>query len=73
MKYIMTPDLYYSLINVRGFTEMNGKSYKEHIIIILGEFLNDEIKNKIRKTIKDEEALELIPFPYTHEMNYHQV
>ena len=68
MKYIMTPNLYYSLNNVRGFTEMNGKSYKEHIIIILGEFLNEETKNKIRKTITDEEALQLIPFPYTHNM-----
>ena len=69
MKYIMTPDLYYSLTNVRGFTEMNGKNYKEHIIIILGEFLNEEIKDKIRKTVSDEEALQLIPFPFTHEMN----
>ena len=68
MKYIMTPNLYYSLNNVRGFTEMNGKSYKEHIIIILGEFLDEETKNKIRKTITDEEALQLIPFPYTHNM-----
>ena len=69
MKYIMTPDLYYSLTNVRGFTEMNGRNYKEHIIIILGEFLNEEIKDKIRKTDSDEEALQLIPFDYTHEMN----
>ena len=45
MKYIMTPNLYYSLNNVRGFKAMNGKSYKEHIIIILGEFLNEETKN----------------------------
>ena len=65
----MTPDLYYSLGNVRGFTEMNGKTYQEHIIIILGEFLNEETKNKIRKTKTDEDALALIPFPYTHEMN----
>lgn len=64
----MTPNLYYSLNNVRGFTEMNGKSYKEHIIIILGEFLDEETKNKIRNTITDEEALQLIPFPYTHNM-----
>ena len=64
----MTPNLYYSLNNVRGFTEMNGKSYKEHIIIILGECLDEETKNKIRKTITDEEALQLIPFPYTHNM-----
>ena len=69
MKYIMTPNLYYSLNNVRGFKEMNGKSYKEHIIIILGEFLNEETKNKIRKTITDEEALQLIPFQYTHNMD----
>ena len=69
MKFIMTPNLYYSLNNVRGFTEMNGKRYQEHIIIILGEFLDEETKNKIRKTITDEEALELIPFPYTHNID----
>ena len=32
MKYIMTPNLYYSLNNVREFTEINDKSYKELII-----------------------------------------
>jgi hypothetical protein len=69
MKYIMIPELYYSLTNIRGFTEMNGNSYKEQIIIILGEFLDEETKNKIRKTITDKEALELIPFPYTHNMD----
>ena len=69
MKFIMMPNLYYSLKNVRGFTEMNGKRYQEHITIILGEFLNEETKNKIRKTITDEEALELIPFPYTHNID----
>ena len=65
----MEPNLYYSLTNVRGFTDLNGNSYKEYIILILGKFLDKEIKNKIKKTKIDKEALALIPFPYTHSMN----
>ena len=68
MKYIMTPQLYYSLTHVRGFTECNGNNYREHIILILGEFLDEETKNKIKNKESDEEALSLIPFPYTHRM-----
>ena len=35
MKYLMSPDLYFSLCNVRGFTDMNGDTYQKHIILIL--------------------------------------
>ena len=35
----MSPDLYFSLCQVRGFTDMNGDTYQKHIILILGDFL----------------------------------
>jgi len=63
----MSPDLYYSLTNVSGFTDMNGDTYQKHIIIILGDFLSNEVKEKILKTTNIEEALALINVPYTHK------
>ena len=42
MYYIMLPELYYSLTNVRGFSDLNGKTYKEHIVVILENVLTDE-------------------------------
>ena len=67
MHYLMSPDLYNSLTNVHGFTDMNGETYQKHIIIILGEFLSNEVKEKILNTDNIEEALKLINVPYTHE------
>ena len=67
MHYLMSPDLYNSLINIRGFTDMNGETYQKHIIIILGEFLSNEVKEKILKTDNIDEALKLINISYTHE------
>ena len=68
MQYLMSPDLYFSLCNVRGFTDMNGDTYQKHIILILGDSLSVEIKEKIMNTESIEEALELIDIPFTHEM-----
>ena len=62
----MTPEMYYSLKCVRGFTECNGETYKEHIIIIFDKLLDEETRLKIIEAKTDEEALKLIPFPYTH-------
>ena len=36
----MNPELFYSLCNVRGFNEMNGSTYQEHITIILDKYLS---------------------------------
>ena len=62
----MAPEMYYSLCNVRGFTECNGETYKEHIIIIFEKLLDEETRLKIIDAKNDEEALKLIPFSYTH-------
>jgi hypothetical protein len=66
MEYIMPPEMYYSLCNVRGFTEWNGETYKEHIIIIFDKLLDEETRLKIIDAKSDEDALKLIPFHYTH-------
>ena len=67
MNYLMSPDLYFSLCQVRGFTTMNGDTYQKHIIIILGDYLSEDIKEKILKSESVEEALNLINIPYTHQ------
>ena len=66
----MSPELYYSLCNVQGFMRMNGKTYQEHIILILGKFLSEEIKTKISNCNSIDEALKLINIPFTH--NYEE-
>jgi len=63
----MSSGLYYSLTKVHGFTNMNGKTYQEHIIIILGDFLSNEVKDNIITTDNIEKALSLINIPYTHQ------
>ena len=62
----MPPHLYNNLTNVRGFTVINGE-YQKHIIIILGEYLSKEVKEKILKTDNIEDALKLIDIPYSHQ------
>ena len=67
MHYIMSPELYYSLTNVKGFTNLNGKTYQEQIIVTLGNLLTDELKTSILNTKSNEDALTLLPFDYTHD------
>ena len=57
--YLMTPELYHSLCNVRGFTNLNGETYQSHIIIILNISDND-LKNEILETTNDKEALNVL-------------
>ena len=66
MEYIMTTELFNSLCNVRGFNDINGQTYNEHIIIILGNLLDEETKESILKSETSAEALKLLPFEYTH-------
>ena len=53
----MNPELFYSLCNVRGFNEMNGETYQEHITIILDKYLTEDVKEKILASETVEEAL----------------
>ena len=69
MNYLMSPDLYFSLCQVRGFTNLNGSTYQAHIILTLGNLLSEETKKKIGNTENIDEALNLIDIPFTHDMN----
>ena len=66
----MSPELYSSLCFVNGFKNMNGNTYQEHIILILGKLLSEEIKNEILNCESIDGALKLINIPFTH--NYEE-
>ena len=67
MRYIMSPEMYYSLKCVKGFTDLNGETYKEHILIIFKEFLTEKDRKRVIGSGSDEKALKSLPFEITHE------
>lgn len=64
----MSYELYSSLCQVNGFKNLNGNTYQEHIILILGHLLSEETKEKILNTKNIKDALDFIDVPYTHDM-----
>ena len=48
--YIMHPNLFVQLSFVRGFNGMNGDTYQDHIVLVLGEILTDSQKKTILAT-----------------------
>ena len=73
MLYLMSPELYDRLTYVRGFTTANGKSYQEHITIILDKNLNNEQKTNILNTNDITNALNLLndyEIKYSHDPKY---
>lgn len=56
MEYIMSPGLFNTLSNVRGFNDMNGNNYQQHINIIFDNRLNSEEKSNILN-LSDRKAL----------------
>ena len=68
--YIMDPKLFKQLINIDGFTHINGNTYNEHIILTFNNILLDEQKNKIQRAETNEDALKLLSefnINFTHE------
>tara|TARA_B100001093_G_C25911324_1_gene628682 strand:+ start:190 stop:411 length:222 start_codon:yes stop_codon:yes gene_type:complete len=63
----MPPEMYYSLKSVRGFSNLNGDTYKEHILIIFKEFLTEKDRKRVIGSSSDEKALKSLPFEITHE------
>ena len=69
--YIMSHEMYQSLSHVRGFINMNGNSYQEHICIILSNLLTSDQKESIINTETYTGALNLITsygILWSHEM-----
>jgi hypothetical protein len=69
MIYLMTPDMFGNLSNVRGFNEMNGYTYQEYIVKQL-PILPKELEEKILKTETIDDALDILlmnNMSYTHD------
>ena len=66
--YIMSSSLFENLKCVNGFTDMNGKTYMEHICIIFKEKLTENQKNVIMSKKNTDDALNYLStiIYYTH-------
>ena len=68
--YIMEEAMFNQLCNVRGFNNLNGNTYKEHIIICMKNRLSEELQNKIVNAKDGNGALSILNennIYYTHE------
>ena len=68
--YLMSPNIFHDLTQVRGFTEMNGKTYAKHICIIFDSQLTEDQKEKIKSKVTTQAALDYLRtlVKYTHLM-----
>jgi len=71
-QYIMTPQMFKGLCCLRGFNELNGKNYQEHICIIMEDKLDNNQKNKIHECQTEEEALKYLStiIDFTHNTDF---
>ncbi len=63
MNYLMTPELFHQLSNIKGFSKWNGDNYIEHIVLFLNQYYPDLDKSvvlNIRDSIDDKEALDIL-------------
>lgn len=70
-KYIMTEYMYDSLTQVYGFTDLNGKTYQEHITKIFADKIDEKLKKQILKVSSAGEALKILSdnnIDYTHTL-----
>jgi hypothetical protein len=68
----MHPNLFVQLSFVRGFNGMNGDTYQDHIVLVLGEILTDSQKEAILASRTPDDALvalENMGINYTHTFN----
>ena len=69
--YIMTNDMFNMLKSVDGFIAINGRTYQEHIIKILGKYIPSDLHDKIIKSDNYESALKILDdnnIVYTHHL-----
>jgi len=68
--YIMHPNLYYNLCNVRGFCDLNGNTYNEYVYITLDNKIDDTIRHNIVNAINEDAVLDVLKnnnINYTHD------
>ena len=69
----MNENLFKQLSNVRGFNNLNGNTYQEHITIIFDKILTNSQKTIILRESTGGEALNMLDIfgiKYTHEYEY---
>ena len=59
-EYIMTQALFNQLCHVSAFNTLNGSTYQEHILIIAGERIPQELHDAIRNAASGDDALEIL-------------
>lgn len=67
--YIMPEQLYNQLCLVRSFNETNGATYQEHILIVAGKRIPEDLHASISKAKSGDAALEILrqnDIPYSH-------
>ena len=70
VQYLMSPEQFNGLSRVRGFNNLNGETYQDHICIILDEYLNENQKNIIKSYNNIEEALKYLSNIVSYTHNY---
>jgi hypothetical protein len=68
--FIMSEERYLMLSTVRGFTNLNGSTYQEHIIMTAGERIPVDLHESIRQSSTADAALKLLKdnyILYAHE------
>jgi len=71
--YIMAKNAFQNLSFIRGFNNMNGNSYQEHITIIFEDRLTQEQKDEILSENDSDKALCMLKsygINYTHDYYY---
>jgi hypothetical protein len=75
MPYLMSVELFNQLTYVQGFTNLNGKNYAEHVLLILKDVLSVECNKEIMNIKPDVniglESLKILDkynINYTHDM-----
>lgn len=67
-KYIMHPDLFKDLSYVNGFNNLNGKTYNEHVVLVLG--LTEKLRQQILECKEYDDIINTLTensYKITHE------
>jgi hypothetical protein len=58
--YLMSPELFNQLSCVRGFNNLNGQTYPDHVILILSEILTSSQKDEVKKCENEQDVLDYL-------------
>ena len=68
----MSPNLFHSLSKIRGFNDLNGKTYIDHILLIFNDILTRYQKDQLQNYENELDALnflrnQMITFTHNYE------